>query len=165
MKDKYSKIAGFKIFVDQLKKGHVEKIDESFDPDFMLVQEKDLAFEDPIKVKGEAYTAEGELILHLDLATEATLPCSICNGPAKVPIHVKNFYHNEPLAEIKSGVFSMRDVIRDAILLDTPPFAECHEGHCPERKDIEKYLKKPKSPQADSDLEDGYKPFEGLKLE
>lgn len=149
----------FKIFVDQLKHGHVERIEEEYSPEFLDVHEKELNFDHQVRVQGEAYTADGDLILHLDIKTEATLPCLICNEPVFVPIHVENFYHYEPLEEMKSAVFSMENVIREAILLETPSFAECLGG-CPKRKDVDKYLRKPSNSSDEENL--GYRPFENL---
>lgn len=154
---------GFKVYVDQLKNGHVETIKETFASDFLDIHEKELVFSDPVEVNGEAYATEGNLILHLEISTFATMPCSICNQPVKVPIRVQNLYHTEPVAEIKSGIFSMMNVIREGILIDTPSFAECDNGHCPARKEVAKYFKKPTS---DADKDDhGYRPFEDLKLD
>ena len=158
-----SHVDGHKIYVDQLKHGQVEKIEEMFTPDFLEIKEKDLAFEDPVFVKGEAYIAEQDLILHLDISTQGRLPCSICNEPVKVDVELKGFYHTVPLGEIKGGVFSMLDTLREAIVLETPTFAECHQGKCPQRKDLEKYFKK-ESPSKDQG-DDTYHPFEGLKLD
>lgn len=149
----------YKIFVDQLKNGHVEKIDEKFSPAFLDIHEKELKFDKDVLVKGEAYTADGDLILHLDIEACATLPCSICNEPVFVEINIKNLYHYVPLEEIKGALFPLDDVLREAILLETPSFAECTNG-CPKRKEIEKYMRKPKS--STDEQEDGFRPFENL---
>ncbi|KAF3363293.1 hypothetical protein PHSC3_000184 [Chlamydiales bacterium STE3] len=148
----------FKIFVEQLRSGNVEQLSEEFTPDFLDLHEKELAFADPVYLKGEAYLAESDLILHLNLSTFAKLPCSICNEWVKVPIKIQNMYYHEPLSAIKSGVFNMLDVLREAILLEVPSFAECHSGSCPKRKELEKYMK----PQAQSQDDTGYRPFENL---
>lgn len=154
------KIEGFKIYVDQLKAGHVEKINEIFEPDFLDVKEKDLTFADPVEVKGEAYTAEGNLILHLNVSTKAEIPCSMCNEPVKVSIMLENLYYSEPTSDIKGAIFSMSAVIREAILLETPPFAECSNGKCPKRKEFGKYLSKSKS--SDGTEQTHYHPFKDL---
>lgn len=162
MKSNFSKIDGFKIYVDQLKRGHVEKIEENFAPDFLDVQEKDLTFHEPVEVKGEAYVTEGNLILHLYLKATVELPCLVCNTVVKVPIQLDNFYQAIPLNEIKGAVFSMADLIREAILIEVPTFAECDKGKCKNRKEIEKYLHKP-SPSGQDQTR--YRPFEGLTHE
>lgn len=150
----------FKIYVDQLKKGGVEKIHEEFTPDFLDIHENDLSFKDPVIVEGEAYLAESELILKLKIATSAWIPCSVCNEPVKVDFHLDNLYIATPLSEIKSGIFTLVEPLREAILLEVPAYAECG-GACPERKNVEKYLKTyPLSKEAESMH---YRPFEGLK--
>lgn len=152
----------FKIFVEQLREGHVEKIDEEFSPDFLDIHEENLVFGEPVIVKGKAYLAEENLILHLEIDTYAKLPCTICNESVSLPISLHNFYHSEPLKEIKGAVFNMKTILREGILLETPKFAECHEGNCPKRKELEKYFKKTSEKEQESD---GYRPFDHLKLD
>lgn len=150
----------FKIYVEQLRDGHVEKIRETFSPHFLDVDEKELKFIDDVVVKGKAYLAEDELILNLDIATKAEKLCIICNQPTKVDIAIKEFYHAEPLDQIKSGVFVFQDLLRENILLETPGFAECHDGKCPQRREMTKYLKEKKTAKEESKEEDeGYHPF------
>lgn len=156
MKGHFKNEDRFQILVEGLKKGHTETIQERFDADFIDVREDKLTFEDPVLVEGEAYLAHNDLIVHLDIATEATIPCSICNEPVKIPVVLKGIYFREPLDEIKTGVYSLAEPIREAILIQSPTFAECNEGHCRERKEIEKYLKKTSSRDGE------YHPFENL---
>jgi len=152
----------FKIYVDRLRDGQVEKIQEVFSSDFLDVHEKELAFDAKVIVNGEAYLAEDALVLHLDLDAQATMPCSICNESTSVPIEVKGFYHLVPLDEIKSGVYDMQEALREAILLETPQFAECHGGACPQRDVIGKYLRK-ESLQTKDVEDEGYRPFADLE--
>ena len=148
----------FKIFVEQLRSGNVEHLQEELSPEFLDIHEKELAFKDPVFLKGEAYLAEDNLILHFDISTFAELPCSVCNETVKVPIKVQNVYHHEPLSAIKGGVFNMLNALREAVLLEIPAFTECNSGNCAKRKELEKYIRKP---QASSE-EPGYRPFENL---
>lgn len=148
---------GFKIYLDQLKNGHVERIEETFSPEFLEIQEEDLSFSKPILVNGEAYVTEGNLVLRLNIFTYAELLCSMCNEPVQVAIKLEDLYHTEPLDEVKGAIFSMADTIREAILLQTPLFAECNEGKCLSRKELDKYLSKP------GQEEKNHHPFEGLK--
>lgn len=151
----------FKIYVDQLKNGHIEEIDEEFSPEFIGIAEDGLAFRAPVFVKGQAYLADNELMLRLNVSTEATMPCAICNVQVVQPIMLKDMYEAIPLQEIPSGIFSLVEPLREAILLETPAFVECNNGDCPERKHLEKFLKKqPSSMDAD---QTHYRPFEGLK--
>jgi uncharacterized metal-binding protein YceD (DUF177 family) len=154
----------FKIYVDQLRDGHIETIHEILSPDFMEVKEEDLLFQDEINVDGEAYLAEDEVVLHLEIFTKATIPCSICNERVKIDVSIPDFYHAEPLQNIKTGIFNYKEILRESILLETPSFAECHDGKCPKRNEFKKYLKESGREDGKSD-EEGYQPFADLKLQ
>jgi len=147
----------FKVYVEQLRDGHEETIDEAFDPGFLDIAEPDLRFDKPVLLKGVAYLADQELVLHWDIRTEVLLPCSICNESVRVSIHVGNFYHSESLEKIKSGIYNFETLLRETILLEAPFFAECHEGICPRRREYGKYLKE--SSHSSSDQDEGYRPF------
>ncbi len=151
----------FKIYIEQLRKGQIEKINESFSPEFMDLHEPELSFNDPIMVKGQAYLAEDNLVLNFSIHTAVILLCSICNAPVKIDIHIEAGYHVEPEANISNGVYNFKEVLREMILLETPAFAEC-EGKCPRRKEIARYLKKPADNQLGSEEEEGYHPFADL---
>lgn len=154
----------FKIYVEQLRDGHTEELKERFESQFINIKERDLAFLDPVSVEGETYLAENSLIVHFDIQTVATIPCSICNEPVKVKIEKKDFYHAEPLEQIKSGIYDFQEILREDILLETPKFAECNQGNCPHREEVKKFLKKSRSEeQKRSGEEDGYQPFANLK--
>lgn len=146
----------FKIYIEQLREGREEKIHEKLPPDFLEIEEKGLVFNQLVELEGVAYLADRELILHWEIKTEAVLLCSICNDPVRVPLHIMNFYYSEPLAEIKSGVYNFKNLLRETILLEVPAFAEC-EGNCPKRKQFERYLKEPSNRPADQ--KEGYQPF------
>ena len=155
----------FIIYINPLKKGKIEEIDQLFLPDFLEVREEDLEFNFDVAVKGQAYVADQDLILHLDIKTKATIPCSICNEPVDVDVKLQGFYYVEPLADINSGVFNMREPIREAVLLETPPFVECHQGKCPHRENIEKYLSPPREDRENGEGISEYHPFKDLTLE
>lgn len=150
----------FKIYIDQLRNGHEEEIHETLDPSFLEIQEDDLVFDQPVQLDGEAYLAEHELVFHWDIRTEAVIPCSICNEPVRVPIHIHKFYCSEQTREIKSGIYNFKDLLRETVLLEVPPFAECEGGHCPKRLQFQKYLKE--APE-DPNEEEGYHPFADLE--
>ena len=154
----------FKIYVDRLRDGKVEKIDLSFLPDFLDVIEQDLSFNTDVQVQGEVYIANDELVFHLDIGTKGVIPCSICNEPVEVGIYVKGLYHLESLQNVKAGIFDMKSLIRENVLLETPAFAECHQGNCPKRREFKKYLKNSSSEEPDVEPE-GYQPFTNLTLE
>lgn len=132
----------FKIYVDQLRDGHVAQIDEKADCAFLAVDEERLSFKNPVCVRGECYLAGDELVFHLTIHVVSVLPCIICNDPVEVPVDIANGYEAIPLSSIPHGIFYMHEMVREAILLETKTFAECHEGHCPHRQDMGPYLKK-----------------------
>jgi len=154
----------FRVFVEQLRNGHIQEIDEVFSTEFLDLNERDLSFKNPVTVKGQIYLAEEMLILHLTIHAVATIPCAICNGPADVEINVNGFYHAVPLEEIKGAIYDFREILRETILLEVPILAECHQGKCPQRKTLEKYLKNEGAPGAKED-EEGYRPFAGLDFD
>lgn len=154
----------FKIYVEQLRDGHVEKLAENFAPKFLDVSENDLAFVDPVEIRGEAYLADDMLVLHVDVHTFCKIPCRICNEPVNTEIAIKGFYHAMPLEEIKTGVFDFQDILRETILLEVPSLVECHEGTCPQRRGMAKYFKK-ESPPGEKGVEEGYQPFADLDLD
>lgn len=155
----------FTLFINPLKKGKTEEIDHQFSPEFLDVREEDLEFNHPVDVKGSAYVAGDDLILNLSIHTKATIPCSMCNDPVDVDVSLKDFYYVELLENIKSGVFEMQDTIREAILVETPSFVECHGGKCPQREQLEKYLTQPEEGE-ETGLESGdFHPFQDLTLD
>lgn len=142
----------FKVYIDRLKNDDTEEIHESVAPDFL--EEKD--FTDKVLVSGQAYLANHHLILDLKIKAIACLPCSICNEKIELPIEINDFTQTIELSEIRSSVYDFADEVRDAILLKLPQFIECHHGHCPQRKDVNKFLKKPS--------DDTHSPFSQLSL-
>lgn len=136
-----------KIYIDRLKGGHLESIQETVPQDFMDIHEKELSFIKPVSVSGSAYLVGQELILRLKVSTEILLPCAICNEPIEFPIVLNDFCHAVDIGELKSSVFDYSSELREAILLQTPQFAECHNGNCPERESLKKFLK-PARPKA-----------------
>lgn len=131
----------FNIYIDRLKDGLEQKIDVTAPPDFMNVHESELAFQDPIVIKGKVFLSQSTLVLQLNVSTLATMPCSICNDSTKVKINLPNLTFSEDVENIKSAIFSFKDYIRESILLEVPYTAECNDS-CPERANLAKYLKK-----------------------
>jgi len=156
----------FKIYPDQLRNGSVEEIDELYEADFLHVNEKELKFTKPVSVKGQAYLADDNLVLHLDIEAFAVMPCSICNEAVEICIDIDGFYHVEPLAEIKGAVYNLKELLREAIVIDVPNFAECHNGHCPQRKEMAKYFKKDDVDAEKNEASNGgeYHPFADIDL-
>lgn len=151
----------FKVYVEQLRDGQEQKIHEVYSPEFLEVSDNDLSFEKDVRLDGIAYTADDELVLNWEVRAHALLPCRICNEKVSVEIHLKNFYHCEPTSDIKTGIFNFKELLRETILLEVPPFAECNEGDCPQRKEVSKYLKQE---EEKTDEGDYYHPFADLDL-
>lgn len=149
----------FKIYIDRLRHGNVEKIEENYPIDFLQVHEEELHYEGHVHVRGEVYLAEQNLILHLSIDTTACIPCLVCNEEVKVPIQISNLYHSEPLSTIKGGVYDMREMLRENVLLETPSFAECNQNRCDKRENVKKFLRKTGK---DENEADGYHPFANL---
>jgi len=146
----------FKIYIEQLREGVEKPIHQELDPSFLDVHEEDLTFIAPVKLTGVVYTADDELIFNWNIQTEALVACSICNQKVEVPILITNFYHAEPIEQIKTGIFDYKELLRETILLEVPSFAEC-EGNCPRREEIARYLKEPEKGGPE-----GYQPFADL---
>src|SRR3989338_2988581 len=133
----------FQVWIDRLKGGQTQKINENFDPTFLGIQEEELRFERPVAVKGEAYLSDEELILHLNASTLALMPCAICNRMIETKVMVENFYHAEPIANIPSGLFDFTEALREALLIELPKYIECGTK-CPERPSIAPYIRSEK---------------------
>lgn len=133
----------FKIYADQLIEGKVEKLEETYDPAFLAVEEPLLIFNEPVEVKGEVYRVDDELIFHLDIGTKALLPCKVCGEDVAVAIELKGHYETVPKEEWSGGIFLMDELLRQAILLETPFYAEC-QGGCPRREELKAYFKQNK---------------------
>lgn len=131
----------FKIWIDRLTEGRVQKIDTTFESSFLEIDEKELKFRAPVVVAGEAYLAEAELIIHLKAQTKATLPCAICNEMLDAELKVDNFYQSIELKEIEGAIFDFSSQLREALLIEVPTHFECCGGNCPERPKIKPYLR------------------------
>jgi uncharacterized metal-binding protein YceD (DUF177 family) len=131
----------FKIYIDRLKDGHSQKIDGSFNPAFLDVDEEELQFDQPVIVKGEAYLTDDHLVIHLSAATMAEMPCSMCNKMIKTPLTVGNFYHTEPLEQIPDAIYDFGLALREALLIELPHTVECNKGNCESRATIVAYMR------------------------
>ncbi len=150
-------VDAFKIYIDRLHGGRRQEINETFPPQFLEIEEKELRFEKPIEASGEAYIAESELVLHLSVRAEALMPCSICNEMTASEVVLDNFYEVVPLETISSALFDYRDCLREEILLHLPLTVECRDGNCPSRKEMKHYLRA-ETPEK----QEGFQPFSEL---
>ncbi|MBF8263470.1 MAG: hypothetical protein HW387_1135 [Parachlamydiales bacterium] len=147
------------IHIDRLGDGAIQKIDAILSSEFIGVDEPDLHFCDAVKVCGEVYATDEDLVLHLNASTIAQMSCSVCNRPVPLPLSIKSYYHTEPLSAIKGTVFDFRAILRECLLIELPKIAECR-GNCPERPALAPYLRQPAAP----DITPHYFPFNDLKI-
>ncbi|MBJ7450142.1 MAG: hypothetical protein JHC93_07295 [Parachlamydiales bacterium] len=150
-----------KIYVDRLKDGHTEKIQLDLPPNFLEVDEAELCFNENIAVKGDIYLAQNDLILHLQLDATCSALCAICNEKNEFPIAIPSIYHVEQLDDIKGAVFCLESLLRETLLLEIPPFFECHQGQCPGREQLTSFLKKDVEKVKE---EEGINPFAHLSF-
>lgn len=131
----------FKILIDRLNKGETQKIDETLEPAFLALNEKELQFPEKVMVKGDAYLTDDHLIIRLKAKTAASMPCAICNEMIRIELNIEDFYHAQPVEEIPSAIFDFSEVLREGLLIGLPQYVECNKGKCPERATLAPYLK------------------------
>ncbi len=151
----------FKIYVDQLRAGKVEVLDAEVSPEFLDVEEKELSFSEPVALKGEAYLAQDELIVKVSATTHAQMPCRICNESCDVEVSIKNHLQVFPVGGLKRGYIDLREMLREALLLELPLTSECRGG-CSVRGEIGDYLRE--ELEGGDDSETGFHPFADLDL-
>ena len=149
------------IFIERLREGKVQTIDETLDPAFLDIDEKDIGFKSPIVLSGEAYLAEDWLIVRLKIETQATLVCAVCNDSFPFHLHIDDLTHQEPLENIRDSTYDLLPLIRETILLEVPFYPQCGFSECKNRKEIEKYIKKEPVKEPDKKI-NGHKPFQEL---
>lgn len=153
------------IYVDRLVDDKVEKITCSLCPDFMDIHEKELSFPEPIVASGEVYVASDHLVIHLDVETSTLVPCKMCNELIMKKIHLTHVYHTLPLADLKQPIFDIREVLRENILLESPPYTECDDAKCPNRAQFTQYLENEEQAYKASDDGHSNYPFAHLDEE
>ncbi|HSX38785.1 MAG TPA: hypothetical protein VLE95_08200 [Chlamydiales bacterium] len=152
----------FKIWIDRLGNGCVQKIEESFDPSFLEIHEKELQFRSPVEVTGEAYLAEQHLVIHLNARTKASVPCAICNEMFDIELKTGPFYHSEELAVIPEAVFDFSLPLKEALLIELPRYFECCHGKCPERDALAPYLRPPQNREKETKIHFPFADLENL---
>lgn len=142
----------FKIFIDRLRGGQTQKIEERFDPAFLGPNEPELCFDRSVQVKGEIYISDAHLVIHLKAQTKISMPCAVCNQMIDVDLKADKFYHLVPLEEIGNAVFDYGELLREALLIELPKRVECN-GNCFERAKLKPFLRQEKTyfPFADMD--------------
>lgn len=148
-------MSAFKILIDRLKGGQTQKIDLREDPRFLGPDEPELKFKSEVTAKGETYLTDEHLIVRLKAATMVLMPCAICNEMIEVKLKVDNFYHTEPIEEIKGAIFDFSEALREALLIELPRTVECNGGKCSGRDFMTPFMKSMKDrthfPFADMD--------------
>ena len=151
----------FCIHVDHLKTDEVEEISEALSPDFLeLLPSDDVKAVKPIAVKGEAYIAGDYLIVSLHIATQLQIPCAVCNEVFSFTVDLPDFVYEEPLEDIKHGVFDFAELVRETVLLEVPFYPQCGGTSCLNRAHVEKFLKKKEA--GDEEEGEGYQPFRDI---
>ncbi|NBO24509.1 MAG: hypothetical protein EBU93_04680 [Chlamydiae bacterium] len=149
------------IYIDRLESGKIEEVDCSISPQFMDVQEEGLSFEELIHVKGNFYSTPDHLIGQLSIETSFNMPCTICDERFSIPVIIENHYITEPLENIPSRLYYPHEGIREALLLETPSFCECHDGNCPNRESFATLIKQKRANEQEKTK--SYLPFKDLE--
>ena len=131
----------FTVFIDRLTEGKTQSIDEKVLKDFFFEDEEALKFAPEVLVKGKAYLTNDHLVLDIEVKTEASMPCIICEKFVPFSLEIEKQTLTIPLEEIKSKIFSYKDLIKEGILLQLPQTKECNDG-CSLREEISSYMKK-----------------------
>lgn len=130
----------FKLYIDRLRGGDPVNLSGTYSPALFEIEEEDLSFQHAVTVSGQAYTTDDHLVLHFDAQAVAKIPCSICNEWVEVTLEVKGFYETLPLSEIEGRFFDFHLPLREALLLELPPVAEC-AGGCPQRETLAPFMR------------------------
>src|SRR5262245_26778924 len=130
------------VYIERLREGKVEWIEEKIDPVRLDIQEEGLICKEPIDVTAEVYLVDTWLIVKMSFSACVMLSCSFCNEPFVFPIEVKDVQFEETLEEIHGAVFDLLPLIREALLLEIPFYPQCGHTVCRNRNEVEKYLKK-----------------------
>ena len=149
------------IYVERLRDGKTESIEEQIDPSLLDISDEELVCNESISVSAEVYLVDIWLIVKISFSATVVLPCSLCNEPFVLPIVVEEQLHEEPLEDIKGGIFDLMPLIREALILEIPFYPQCGMTFCRNRDKVEKFLKKNKEEGLDSAGEH-YLPFEDL---
>ena len=135
----------YRIYFERLEEGQKEEISFDIPSNFLADDKGELKFAAPLSVEGDVYLSGEYLVFNLDLHTRLVLPCTVCNGDAIIEIVLSDIHHMEELTDHRSGIFEMQPLLRELILLEVPAFAECENGHCPHRKEMEALLRERES--------------------
>ncbi|MCH9611929.1 MAG: hypothetical protein S4CHLAM102_04060 [Chlamydiia bacterium] len=131
-----------KIILSNLAGDKQELFDEVVTADELRLDGPELGFEDPaVRVKGQAYITSDMLIIQYTLSIWPLFVCKICNERFPSPMEIDKTTHAEELSNIRDGIFDLSEPVREHILLELPRFSECNDGNCPDRVEVNKYIK------------------------
>ena len=148
----------YQISVDPLRRGETQKYVLTLAPDFLEIEEPELCFPEEVRVVGDAYVVEENLVLRFDAKTKIEMPCLICNQKILLPLAIQGVYHTVPLEECSSSLFDLRPAVREELLVELPKTAEC-SGRCPERPLVSRFMRAQEKKETSSN----YFPFSDLK--
>ncbi|MGR3912258.1 MAG: hypothetical protein QRY71_02970 [Candidatus Rhabdochlamydia sp.] len=131
-----------KIFTDRLKEGEEELIKLTLPGAFLGIEEEDLLTLNPIVIQGKAYCVDPILMISLQVSTQVSIPCSICNQLTPVNLDHSDISFSIPLEDISSTIFDYSEMLREELVMMIPQFVECSSGNCPHRAVLNQYVKK-----------------------
>lgn len=136
------------LYIDRLRSSEYKDFSLEAGPHIMESSDNEASFEKDLLISGAATLANDHLVLNISIETEVINYCKICNDPISHPLLIEEKHMAFSLKKMKSGVFSLKDTIRELVFLNLPRFSEC-EGKCPERTVIDKYLNNSDHPEED----------------
>lgn len=145
------------ISIDHLRNGETQKFTMKLPAAFLEVDEPELKFSEEVRVGGEAYLVEENLVLRFDAETRLQMPCAVCNQQVLIPLSIKTVYHTIALDLCASSLFDVRPALREELLIELPKTVECEEN-CPERRNVARFMRSEQKEEPSQ-----YFPFSDLK--
>src|SRR5262245_11118195 len=113
------------LYIDRLRGGEEFFFEEEMNPDFLnLENDPEFSSSEKVRVSGKAYLAGDWLVIQGSIETALTVLCSMCNESFGMPVHV-DWVHEEPISNIKGGLFDYSELVREEILLEVPYYRLC----------------------------------------
>lgn len=112
-------------------------------PNTLLASDSDswIDYNGPITVQGSCLKDEFFVTISFSLVTTFAAPCKICNEPTTFPLQLNDLsIQLETQTILWSEPFNIAPHVREALLLGTPLYNECHDNNCPERLEVSRYL-------------------------
>ncbi len=142
------------VYIDRLRNGHEVLLEEKEAPTFLDIDnDPEIRPSGDVSFSGKAYLAGDWLVIQGSISTQLTMVCAMCNDPFQFPIHIDEWIHEEAIENIKGGIFSYADLVREAILLEVPYIGMCGGTECLRIDEVKKYLVRPTAEDTDADGE------------